>query len=80
MPMRTRSAAMDNPEDDLTYSTKNALLQMKESVEKVCTVNARTEEKVQSFTGYFELTEAGLLVLGVCAIHNISIYRVQKRN
>jgi len=59
--MRTRSTAAKKPEDDLTYSMKDALLQMKAEVEKVCAANARTEKKVESFMGYLDATEVGLL-------------------
>ena len=64
--MRTRSAGR-KPEEDLTYSMTDALSQMKAEVEKVCAANARTVEMVESFTGYLDITKAGLL--SSCVYH-----------
>ena len=69
--MRTRSAAARNPEEDLTYSMDNALLQLKEEVAKVCAANARMEAKVESLAGYFDATDVGFLSFYVYTLFTI---------
>ena len=59
--MQTRSTAAKKAEEDLAYSMQDALSQLKTEVEKVCAANDRTEKKVESLKGYFEITEASLL-------------------
>jgi hypothetical protein len=69
--MRTRSAAAKKPEEDLTYSMQDALLQMKAEVQKVCAANASTEKKVESFAGYLDVTKAGLISSYVYALFTV---------
>jgi len=69
--MRTRSAAARNPEEDITYSMENTLKQLKEQVEKVCAENAKTEKKVKSLAGHFNVIKAGLLSFYVYMLFTI---------
>jgi hypothetical protein len=68
---RTRSAAAKKPEEDLMYSMKDALSQVKAEVEKVYTANVRTEKKLESFTGYLDMTEVGPLSSHLYALFTI---------
>jgi hypothetical protein len=76
--MRTRSTAVKMPEEDLTYSISDAILQMKAEVQKVYDANANTEKKVESFTGYLDITKVALLSSYIYILFTILVHgRVQ---